>query len=208
MSDPNPTTSTPDDRVLARAVAERGDERAFRVLYRRHTPRLHRFALRLLASPADAEEVVQETWIRAARALGAFRWESTLSTWLLGIGRNLCRETLRRRGRLDALEGPENSAAPGAEPTAPTAPTGLRLDLERALRLLPNGCRAVVVLHDIEGFTHDEIASELGLAVGTSKSQLFEGRRRLRLLLHPIQDRPAKEKDHARHDATRHAAHG
>ena len=89
-----------DDRSLADAVAGAGDERAFRELYRRHTPALYQLVLRMLGGVAsDAEDVVQETWIRAVRQLSKFRWESSLRTWVTAIGLNLAREVLRKRAR-------------------------------------------------------------------------------------------------------------
>jgi RNA polymerase sigma-70 factor (ECF subfamily) len=175
-----PSTS-PDDRTLAEAVARSGDERAFRTLYRRHSPMLYPFALRVLGgSVADAEDVVQETWIRAVRQLGNFRWESSLRTWLTAITLNLSREVLRKRGR-ERTEEITDGMAIESRPTRLSE----RLDLERALARLPEGYRTVLVLHDIEGFTHEEISRQLSIAVGTSKSQLFDARRAMRLLLQP-----------------------
>ena len=166
-----------NDREWAEELIRSGDEQVFRRLYRRHTPRLYSFSLRLLGGEVtDAEDVVQETWVRAVRQLRGFRWRSSLGTWLCGIAHNLCRERLRRSRTRD---GKEAVAAPAARASEP-GPGGLRLDLERAIALLPARCRAVLVLHDLEGWTHQEIARDLGIAAGTSKSQLFEARRRVR----------------------------
>jgi RNA polymerase sigma factor (sigma-70 family) len=174
-----PSTS-PDDRALAEKVAS-GDERAFRTLYRRHTPLLYPFALRVLGgSVADAEDVVQETWVRAVRQLGGFRWESSLRTWLTAIALNLSREVLRKRAR-ERTEELTDGVVHEARPLK----LNERLDLERALARLPEGYRTVLVLHDIEGFTHEEISQQLAIAVGTSKSQLFDARRAMRALLQP-----------------------
>ena len=181
-------SASPDDRQLADAVVQGGDERAFRSLYRRYTPMLYPFVLRVLGgSVADAEDVVQETWVRAVKQLGKFRWESSLRTWLTAIALNLSREVLRKRGREKTEElTPEHvlPARPGREHE--------RLDLESAIARLPAGYRTVLVLHDIEGFTHEEISQQLGVAVGTSKSQLFDARRAMRALL-----QPAAETGHA-----------
>jgi RNA polymerase sigma factor (sigma-70 family) len=181
-------TASPDDRQLADAVVQGGDERAFRSLYRRYTPMLYPFVLRVLGgSVADAEDVVQETWVRAVRQLGKFRWESSLRTWLTAIALNLSREVLRKRGREKTEElTPEHGlpARPGRDHE--------RLDLEKAIARLPAGYRTVLVLHDIEGFTHEEISQQLAIAVGTSKSQLFDARRAMRALL-----QPAAETGHA-----------
>lgn len=181
-------SASPEDRQLADAVVQGGDERAFRSLYRRYTPMLYPFVLRVLGgSVADAEDVVQETWVRAVKQLGKFRWESSLRTWLTAIALNLSREVLRKRGR-DRTEEltPDHvlPARPGRDHE--------RLDLESAIARLPSGYRTVLVLHDIEGFTHEEISQQLAIAVGTSKSQLFDARRAMRALL-----QPAAETGHA-----------
>lgn len=164
-----------------------GDEKAFRTLYRRHTPRLYQFTLRILAGREhDAEDVVQETWIRATEKLDRFRWESGLGTWLAGIALNLCRALFRRQDE-KWLELREDLTVPvnGAE--------GLqRIDLESALSRLPPGYRTVLVLHDVEGFTHEEIGRRLEVSANTSKSQLFHARRALRKLLTPSGHRGAR----------------
>lgn len=166
------------DRHLAAALIERGDERAFRELYRRHTPRLYLFVLRLLAGvEPDAEDVVQETWLRAAEALSGFRWESSFSTWLSGIGLNVCRNLWRRRDGKDLDWDPAQLAS------APAPAHDDRIDLERAISRLPPGYRTVLVLHDLEGLTHAEIGERLEISAGTSKSQLFAARRAMRALL-------------------------
>lgn len=172
------------DRELADALLLRRDEAAFRALYRRHTPRLFQVVLRLLGgAEQDAEDVVQETWIRATERLAEFRWEAAFGTWLTGIGLNVARGLLRRRGRWEA--DPEHVPEPWRAPP----PVGERIDLERALALLPAGYRAVLVLHDVEGFTHEEIAEMLGVVPGTSKSQLSCARRAMRQLLDPAPTR-------------------
>jgi RNA polymerase sigma-70 factor (ECF subfamily) len=164
------------DTALVAAVLSRGDEARFRVLYRRHTPALFRLALRLSGgASADAEDAVQETWIRAGRRLASFRGDSAFRTWLSGILVNRCRETRRERAR-------ETDAAVDDEPcTAP--PAAERIDLERALAALAPGYREVLVLHDVEGYTHEEIAGLLGVDAGTSKSQLSRARRAMRAAL-------------------------
>jgi RNA polymerase sigma-70 factor (ECF subfamily) len=168
------------DRTLAERVLERGDERAFRLLYRRHTPYLYQFALRLLGgNESDAEDVIQETWIRAVESLGSFRWEAGLRTWLGGIVLNLCRGVFRRRSRT-WLDGDDtiHRMAIAVQPQ-----TDVRIDMERALAQLPDGYRTVLLLHDVEGYRHAEIASALGTTTGTSKSQLHRARRAVRRLL-------------------------
>lgn len=168
------------DRDLVEAVALDGDEIAFRELYRRHTPRVYRLVLRLVDSEQDAEDIVQEAWIRAAEAAAAFRWESGFGTWLTGIAINRFRELLRKRNRWQSV-----TLEAAHEPVIRPESVGERVDLEKALRLLPVGYRTVLVLHDLEGFRHEEIAEQLGIAPGTSKSQLFHARRCVRALLEP-----------------------
>lgn len=156
-----------------------GNERAFRALYRRHTPAVFRLVVRVLGDGgADAEDAVQEAWVRAVRALPGFRWESSLRTWLTGIALNRAREQLRTLGRRR-----DDQPLPQIGSPAPPDPTDVRMDLEAALTTLPEGYRTVLLLHDWEGFTHPEIADHLGIAVGTSRSQLFHARRALRRAL-------------------------
>jgi len=167
------------DRRLAQAVLLRGDEKAFREMYRRHTPRLLGFVSRLLAgTPAEVEDVVQETWIRACDGLASFRWESAFSTWLLGIGLNVVRACWRSRAQLESIKAQVAPDSPGAGVSLEE-----RIDLERCIRALPNGFRTVLLLHDIEGMKHEEIAERLGIAVGTSKSQLSDARRMIRTMM-------------------------
>ncbi len=168
------------DRELAERVLA-GDEAAFRDLYRRHTPRLLQLALRLAGGDeSDAEDVVQETWIRAAEKLDAFRWESAFGTWLHAIGVNVARESVRKRVRRREEAWPDEEP-PAAEPLDRLD----AMDLERAIAALPAGYRTVLVLHDVEGFTHEAIAEQLGVTAGTTKSQLFWARRAIRALLAP-----------------------
>jgi RNA polymerase sigma factor (sigma-70 family) len=162
-----------DDRAAIHAFQARRDEASFLVLYRRHTPYLFRLALRLLGGRrGEAEDAVQETWLRAAARLREFRGESTLRTWLAGFAINCCRELLR---------GEPGASAP--EPAHAPSPAGGDLDLERAIAQLPHGCREVLVLHDLEGYTHGEIAARLAISAGTSKSQLSRARRALREMI-------------------------
>jgi RNA polymerase sigma-70 factor (ECF subfamily) len=167
------------DRELVEVLLSGGDEAAFRELYQRHTPRLYQVVLRIVGgSEHDAEDVVQETWMRACARVAKFRWEAKLATWLTAIGINLCREHLRKSGRFPTVE-----LEPEIEPGVQTISTSDWIDLERAIEILPDGYRAVLVLHDIEGYTHEEIGDLMEIAVGTSKSQLSRARRTLRALL-------------------------
>lgn len=169
------------DRELVQAVLKDGDEHAFRELYHRHTPRLYLLVLRLLGySEMDAEDAVQETWVRAVREFRGFRWESALGTWLGAIGCNVARDQLRKLRRTEDRE-----LTPALTSWVSNQPAE-QVDLEHAIRRLPEGYRTVLVMHDLEGFTHEEIGTALGIAPGTSKSQLFGARRSLRAMLSPV----------------------
>ena len=170
-----PASIEASDRSLVERFLN-GSETAFRQLYRRHTGRIRGSVVRLLGpdADADADDVVQECWLRACAALERFRWESALSTWLCGIAIHAALEVLRRRRRW-ADDDEALARAPTRGP-----PAGERLDVASALAILPDGQRAVVVLHDVEGYTHEEIATLLGIVPGTSKSQLAHARAALR----------------------------
>jgi RNA polymerase sigma-70 factor (ECF subfamily) len=124
---------------------------------------------------SDAEDAVQETWLRGTVRLAGFRGDAALRTWLAAITINCCRELLRRRAAL-----PAGGDVEWVPPEAQGAADGERVDLERAIAALPDGYREVLVLHDMEGYTHEEIADRLGISDGTSKSQLSRARAALR----------------------------
>jgi RNA polymerase sigma-70 factor (ECF subfamily) len=164
----------------------RGDLGAFEELYRAHAGRLFSVACRMLGNPADAEDLLQEIFLSAHRKLDSFRGESALGTWLYRLATNHCLDYLRSRaGRAsqltDALDGEAGWYEPGSRGLAEQTVT--KMDLERSLAKLPEGCRAAFVLHDIEGLEHREVAEALGIAEGTSKSQVHKARLRLRGLL-------------------------
>jgi RNA polymerase sigma factor (sigma-70 family) len=172
----NQQSTAGTDRNLVKAVLELGDEEAFRELYRRYTPRLLGFVSHLLAggNPED-EDIVQETWIQASMQLDRFQWKSAFSTWLLGIGLNVVRDRLRRRMRSRQLATDLSPDPPGQH-----VDHAIRVDLERAISMLPDENRLVLVLHDVEGMKHHEIAERLEIPVGTTKSRLFRARRMIR----------------------------
>jgi len=171
-----------EDRLLVARFVESRDEAAFRALYRRHASFLYRFLLRLsVGDGAAAEEGVQETWLRAAQGLAGFGWRSSLKTWLAGIAIRWWREECRRRGRLWDLEDEKADAGVFAAAAPPDAVD--RIDLERALADLSLGYREAILLHDVYGHTHAEIAELLEIDEGTSKSQLSRARRVLRARL-------------------------
>jgi RNA polymerase sigma-70 factor (ECF subfamily) len=157
------------DRDLVATFLERRDEPSFRLLYRRHAPRLYALLLRVTGGRAgEAEEAMQETWARALVALPRFRWDSALSTWLCGIAIRCARELAR-------------SAPPAA--SGPALLAAEKPALRTALAALPRGYREVLLLHDVHGHTHEEIAGMLDIEPGTSKSQLSRARRALRAAL-------------------------
>jgi RNA polymerase sigma-70 factor (ECF subfamily) len=171
------------------ALVERcrgGDLRAFEELYRTHAGRLFSVACRLVGNPTDAEDLLQEIFLTAHRKLDGFRGESSLGTWLYRLATNQCLDYLRSRaartGQLtDALDDDPTLADAGTKGLAQQTVT--KMDLERAIARLPEGCRAAFVLHDIEGLEHREVGEVLGIAEGTSKSQVHKARMRLRTLL-------------------------
>lgn len=181
MNRPN---STIPDRELVELVVRDGDETAFRLLYRRHAPGLTAF-LRRCAPGADADDIAQDAWLRAVRSLASFRWDSSFRTWLIGIGYNAAREASRKRAPdVRLVDAASPAFAEGRSPDgAETVPE--RIDLERAIGDLPPGYRAVLLLHDVEGFTHPEIARLLDITAGTARSQLHHARKAVRAKLAP-----------------------
>lgn len=172
-----------DGTLVVRYLGSRR-EADFTELYRRCAPGLWRFALRLARGrQAEADDLVGETWLRAVRRLESFRTDARLGPWLAGIAWNCWRERARSAGReVSVVDHPEAGAVdPPRHAEA--------LDLRAALDSLPEGYRTVLLLHDLEGYTHAEIAGALGISPGTSKSQLSRGRALLKRLL----DRPAAE---------------
>lgn len=171
-----------DDRLLVEAVVHRGDERAFTSLYDRHTPALYRLALRLTGgSAADAEDITHDAWVRAVERLATFEWRAALRTWLSAFVIRCAHERDRVATR---TAQPVEELAPATDDAALRGSYD-RLDLERAIAGLADGFRQVFVLHDVQGYTHEEIADLLSIEPGTSKSQLFRARRALRRALEP-----------------------
>ena len=171
------------------ALVERcraGELDAFEELYAAHAGKLFSVACRMLGNQSDAEDILQEIFLSAHRKLDGFRGDAALGTWLYRLAMNQCLDHLRSRSArtsqvtdvLDDEPALYEAGSPGlAEQTV------AKMDIERALAQLPAGCRAVFVLHDIEGLEHREVAEALGIAEGTSKSQVHKARLRLRALL-------------------------
>src|SRR5687768_6958398 len=171
-----PSAAVTDAALIAAAIA--GKESAFRELFRRHTPHLLQFVARVLGpASSDAEDVVQDTWLRAYPALVTFRNESSFSTWLCSVGLRAALDSMRRGRRHIAETLFDDDSATELPPAED------RMDIESAIARLAPGYRMVLVLHDVEGFTHEEIGLQLGIAPGTSKAQLFKARRVMRALL-------------------------
>jgi len=168
-----------EDAQLVRRAAG-ADVAAFEALYRRHHRRVHGVILRLVGhASARAEDLTQEAFVRAWQALPTFRFESAVSTWLHRMAVNTALMELRaRRSRPQADDDEDALESLSMPDTAGRAVLGR--DLERAVATLPPRARAVLVLHDVEGWKHEEIAAELGMAVGSSKAQLHRARGLLR----------------------------
>lgn len=163
-----------------------GELGAFEELYRAHSGRLYSLAVRMLGNPADAEDLLQEIFLSAHRKLDSYRGEAALGTWLYRLAMNQILDHVRSRaarsGQLtDGLDDASLIADATGHRLADRAID--RIDLERAMLELPEGCRAAFVLHDVEGLEHREVSEVLGIAEGTSKSQVHKARLRLRGLL-------------------------
>ncbi len=176
-------TSIDADDALVRSAAA-GDVRAFETLYRQHVRRIHAVVWRLVGgNDARAEELTQEAFVRAWQALAKFRYESAFGTWLHRLAVNTALMDLRTRRDNEDMETDDAGLLELGSGDSAGARTALRIDLERAVASLPPRARAVLVLHDVEGWKHEEIATELHMAVGSSKAQLHRARRLLRVRL-------------------------
>jgi RNA polymerase sigma factor (sigma-70 family) len=177
LPETEPATDVP--ALVRRATA--GDVTAFEQLYRAHVGRVHGAILRLVGMDrARAEELTQDAFVRAWQKLSSFRHESAFSTWLHRLGVNTALMDLRGRHDEDMVDSAALELAAGGEVPFCAAERG---DLERAVSNLPPRARAVLVLHDVEGWKHEEISAELGMAVGSSKAQLHRARGLLRRAL-------------------------
>lgn len=168
------------DRALVEAAAG-GDVAAFEQLYRRHVGRVHGTLMRLAGQRAQAEDWTQEAFVRAWQKLPGFRHESAFASWLHRLAVNVALMGLRAAG--SRVQGDSDEDVLAALPAVAQSAPDLRMDLARAVACLPPRARAVLVLHDVEGWKHEEIGAELGMAVGTSKAQLHRARQALRRLL-------------------------
>jgi RNA polymerase sigma-70 factor (ECF subfamily) len=172
----------PDEGALARRW-QAGEAGAFEAIYRQHAPRIFSLASRMGGSPEVGEELLQEIFLQAHLKRSSFEGGASIGTWLYRLALNHCLDFVRSRAAKMAQVTEALDAGGFREPAAPRETPALRLDLERAIEQLPAGCREAFVLHDVEGFEHREVAAMLGIAEGTSKSQVFKARMKLRALL-------------------------
>jgi RNA polymerase sigma-70 factor (ECF subfamily) len=178
-----PSAARAEDMALVERC-RRGDLAAFEELYRAHAGKLFSVACRMVGNPADAEDLLQEIFLSAHRKLDGFRGDSALGTWLYRLATNHCLDHLRSRAaRMNQVTDTLDDEPGQAAGRSLAEQTVTKMDLERALARLPEGCRAAFVLHDVQGLEHREVAEVLGVAEGTSKSQLHKARQRLRALL-------------------------
>src|SRR5205085_9481608 len=180
-----PGAGRESDFALAQRAA-RGDARAFEEIYRLHYRRVYGLCLRMTQNVAEAEDITQEVFILLHRKAGSFRGESQFNTWLyrLTVNQVLMRFRKTKARREEALEGIEARPVETFVAGRPGATQLIdRMALDSALAQLPPGYRAAFILHDVEGYEHEEVAQILGCAVGTSKSQLHKARVKLRKIL-------------------------
>lgn len=170
-----------DQRALVER-ARRGDASAHRALYDAHVDRIYRLAFRMTGRDDLARELTQDTFVRAFAGMQGFRGDAAFGTWLHTIAVSVTLNELKRRKRAKAREAPLEEALTMSH-SAPLSDPVLRERLMKAVDALPDGCRTVFMMHDAEGFTHEEIAAALGVTPGTSKAQLSRGRAKLRVAL-------------------------
>lgn len=173
------------DFDLARA-ASIGDRNAFEELYHRHHRRVYSLCLRMTANPSEAEDLTQDVFIQLFRRISSYRGEAAFSTWLHRLTVNQVLMRLRKKDIKFEITTPDGELPINAEENSGISTIPPFVDsiaLERAVTQLPTGYRTVFVLHDVEGYEHEEIANLLNITVGTSKSQLHKARMKLRSLL-------------------------
>src|SRR5215213_789770 len=176
---PPPSNQVPVDDV---ALAARGDTSAFERVYQAHLGRVHNLARRM-AGPESADELTQDVFVRVWQKLGTFRGESAFATWLHRLAVNVIVERFRTLGTARERFLADSEAVLDVAPAVRTKHMDLSMDLQAAIAQLPPGARTVFVLHDVEGYRHEEIGDMLGVSPGTSKSQLHRARQTLRGLL-------------------------
>ena len=186
-------------------MAQRGDAAAFEFLYQLHGRRVYALCLRMVNNPTDAEDLMQEAFLQLFRKIDTFRGESAFSTWLHRMTVNVVLMRLRKKSL--PVASLEETTEPDDETGGPRKDVGApdlrlsgavdRVNLERSVEKLPPGYRTVFVLHDVQGYEHNEIAGIMGCSIGNSKSQLHKARMRLRELLHETLRDQAREQRQA-----------
>jgi len=186
----------PDAASLKHAIrlAQQGDAAAFETIYELHCRRVYALCLRMVGDPSEAEDLTQEAFLQLFRKIHTFRGESAFSSWLHRLTANIVLMRFRKKRpiaiSLDEITRPDDERdRPSLEIGAPDLRLiGVfdRVNLQTAVEQLPDGYRSMFLLHDVQGFEHNEIATMLGCSVGNSKSQLHKARKRLRELLHEV----------------------
>jgi RNA polymerase sigma-70 factor (ECF subfamily) len=191
LTDPKQQKATEAGEAEAIEKAKLGDPEAFQALYDRHKRRVYSLCLRMTANTAEAEDLTQEAFLQLYRKIATFRGESAFSTWLHRLSVNVVLMHLRKKGL--PVVSLEETTQGGTEEDTPKKDFGAedvalagsidRLQLQRAVESLPPGYRTIFVLHDVQGYEHNEIAGIVGCSIGNSKSQLHKARMKLRDLL-------------------------
>lgn len=190
-------------------LAQQGDPAAFERIYELHKRRVYSLCLRMVGNTTEAEDLTQEAFLQLFRKIGTFRGESAFSTWLHRLAVNVV--LMRLRKKTVPVTSLDESTEPDDEGSGPRRDFGGpdlrlsgsidRMNLQRAMEQLPQGYRAIFVLHDVQGYEHNEIADIMECSIGNSKSQLHKARMRLRELLHEAERDQAREKRRAADDA-------
>jgi RNA polymerase sigma-70 factor (ECF subfamily) len=204
IPDSNETHRTESERSLVQR-ARGGDQEAFAALFQSHKKRVYSVCLLMTKDIAEAEDLTQEAFLQVFRTVGSFRGESAFSTWLYRVAVNTVLMKLRRRKSppIVSLDEPVSSETPSLRRDVGTPDLNLngavdRITLRRALQELPDGCRKIFTLHEVEGYQHHEIAEMLDCSIGNSKSQLHKAKMKMRDLLFPkrrIPRRPASNRE-------------
>jgi len=173
-----------EDAALV-AACRSGDLRAYERLYTLHGARMKNLARNLLGNPVDAEDAVQETFLKVHRSIASFRGQSSFITWTYRILINTCYDARRSRLRKKEVANEDSEESPAPQPRAPGTHPTLRMALERALARLTQHQRDVFLLYEVEGFRHAEIAGMLEMTETASKNTLFQAKKSLRQMLEP-----------------------
>ena len=205
MTDPDQRKASDPNEAELIERAKHGDAWAFQALYDKHKRRVYSLCLRMTSNTAEAEDLAQEAFLQLFRKIGTFRGESAFSTWLHRLSVNVVLMHLRKKSlSVVSLDEPQS----GGEEDAPKKDFGAedlalagsidRLQLQKAVADLPPGYRTIFVLHDVEGYEHNEIATLVGCSIGNSKSQLHKARMKLRELLKMQRAEKAEEPESQR----------